>query len=270
MASPSITSITQTSFTSATTAHNVVMPAVVAAGDLLIAIFIYSSELFTITTPTGWTEIWPEESDGAEATLAGFAKDADGTEDGANVDHVTSGSCGGLAFVLRVLAAEWEGTLAGGLFDAAIVEASTASPNPPSLNPGLGSKDFRFVAIEACYFDRVVTAYPTSYADNQLSVNGGVATNLVHMGLASRALTAASDDPGTFTTDSLELSFAQTLAIAPAAAAGGGTVRLAGGSLAGGALAGGKLAYFRNLSPYVKRPGLWLPSYHSKKVLSVA
>lgn len=54
MGFPVILSVTETSFDTNTTSHLVAMPAVVAAGDLLVILFANDADS-TVTTPSGWT-----------------------------------------------------------------------------------------------------------------------------------------------------------------------------------------------------------------------
>ena len=61
---------------------------------------------------------------------------------------------------------------------------------------------------------RIATAYPTSYKNDQLNVRQ-TASNGVGLGVATRQINAASEDPGTFTIDLARQGLATTLAIKP-------------------------------------------------------
>lgn len=68
--------------------HNVPCPAIVTAGQLLIAHLMYENVAIAPTTPSGWTLLHgPEGTTGRRIWV--FGRIADGTEDGSNIDFGT-------------------------------------------------------------------------------------------------------------------------------------------------------------------------------------
>jgi len=91
---------------------------------------------------------------------------------------------------------------------------NSTSPDPDSLSPAGGAKDYLYMVFAG--YERAttdITAFPTNYGSNQinLAVNAGAT-----IGVATRELNAATEDPGVFTLDSAEEWQAFTLAVHPA------------------------------------------------------
>ena len=99
--------------------------------------------------------------------------------------------------------------------------ATSANPNPASLTPTGGAKDWFWIADcvygHASGTDQTTSAYPTNYTSTTDSDPGG-AFGQVRVASAYRALNAASEDPGTFTLTGSLAWIAVTLAVPPAAA----------------------------------------------------
>src|SRR3546814_6272135 len=83
---PVVASVTASTFTSFTDSHAVVMPAAVAAGDLLLT--IVTSYAPSIAAPDGWTQKLQGTFSGA--ALGIFAKVATGAEAGGAVNFETT------------------------------------------------------------------------------------------------------------------------------------------------------------------------------------
>jgi hypothetical protein len=104
---------------------------------------------------------------------------------------------------------------------------TSVNPDPPSLDPAGGSKDFLFISFcgsagEQADDGTYCTAFPTNYTTANLEKTCGTAgTNLGGMiAAAARSLTTAGpEDPGTFTVSENAAWRAQTIAIHPASAA---------------------------------------------------
>jgi len=205
---------TATSVTSSSiTTHTITTPSGVVSGDLLIA-FIGIEDL---TTPgggqfsgvsDGFTEIKDACQGGPNACAGVFFKVSDGTE-GANIT-VTS--------VDAERAAHCMYRISG--FDSAIdpeisagATATSAAPNPDSLTPAGGAKDFLWMVFTAFERDdETITGFPTNYGSNQ--INNAQASGAT-IGVATRNLNAASEDPGAFTLSGSEPWQAFTLAVHP-------------------------------------------------------
>lgn len=216
MAFPVVESVTPTLFGTAATAHLVVMPAVVNAGDLLTTVFANAGNT-TVTTPTGWTQLDTTQAS-TTVRLGSYYRIADGTEDGVTVDFVTAGAVKAVAHVYRHSA--WHGTTPPEVGIAAT--GSSTTPDSPNLIPSWGAVDTGWLALTGTGAGNpTVSAYPTSYTNGNDDAAGGASSSAI--GSARRELNAASDDPAVFTLSASAVWVAQTLAIRPAAAVGGGS-----------------------------------------------
>lgn len=190
--------IVETSYT-ATTSISLNLPAVVNSGDLLIG-FLYqngSDAGAQFTWDAGWTEIL----DSGGIPKAGVAyRFADGTEDGGTVGITALASQNGVGAVVR-----WSGT--DGVTPPEIstgASGTSTSPDPDGVTASWGSDLNTFLALLIADYDSgsdSVDAVPTNYAHISDGVDASpfeVASTGV-FAIATRNLTAASDDPGTFT-----------------------------------------------------------------------
>jgi hypothetical protein len=158
LSTPDVYSITQTTFHTNTTAHNVKMPRTVGAGDLLIALFANDGSA-TVTTPAGWTSL----ATGVSGTLMRgsiYAKVADGTEDTALANVGTINLASGTAFGDFTnnggLAAAFDGgtsentaasaTSVGGVTSGYVGTSITAGPKSIFSCTVYGSNDNGFVS----------------------------------------------------------------------------------------------------------------------------
>ena len=209
MAFPTVQSVTESSFTSASTAHNVSMPATVDSGDLLIVIFSTLSNSVTITTPSGWTLL--NSSTGSSLTrTASYYKVAAGTEDGGTVDFVTSGSDIAVAQCYRITGHNGE------------VEVGTPAtnnninPDCPAVTPSWGAEDTLWIAYYGgADDDATIASAPTSYT-GAVDTNTGLGlNNSCECGSSYRQLNASSEDPGTYAISIAEIWVANTIAVRP-------------------------------------------------------
>ena len=193
---------------------SVTLPASIAAGDLILV--WHASD---ITTTRTWASPWVELLDGLDGdstSSIGIAYlIASGGETAVLVDKSVTERFTALA--VRIAAASWHGTTPPEVSTSAT--GSDTAPDPDSVTASWGSDDNLFIAMAE--YDVVgattVTAYPTSYADNQTE-----ATQIDSCGrvaIASRELAAASDDPAAFTIDPTQGWRAATVVVRPAAAA---------------------------------------------------
>jgi hypothetical protein len=217
-AAPVPTCTTQ-QFSSTVTDHDVTLPGTVNSGDLLIVVMsIYGGNQSTASTPTsGWNEL--EEIDKTnQVKQAIYYKFADGSEGGGTMRVTTTVTFRAVANTCRIT----------GAHASQVPEKSTAAngtsvnPNPPSVTASWGAEDNLFMATYAQQLTTgAASGYPTNYSLAQTSNYCGNVANCPSGGVASRALTNATDDPGTFTTPDNTNWIAQTLVIRPAAAVTG-------------------------------------------------
>lgn len=209
------TLLTQAFGTSSTT-HNVTMPSTVNAGDLLMVIFATADGSITTTTPSGWTSIAIQSSQGAARGQV-FAKIADGTEDSTNVDFVTSSAIRAAAHVYRITKFYAAGTVADAFDIATTNSSASTTPNPPSNTVAWTDRTL-WIAAECHPTNTLASAYPSNYTSGQNSTQSGGGTPECVLSSCRRApLYATTEDPGTFTIGTSQTWATFTIAIRPPA-----------------------------------------------------
>jgi len=197
MAFPVVASITPSHFTTQVTTHNVLMPATVNAGDLLLMIVSATgSTSFTLTPPSGWTAAGLGVS-GTNFRSASYVKDAVGNEDGTTVNVATTQITRMEAQVYRITG--WSGDLRDQIIPpqpSSIVN----NLNPPSHAPPWAQADTLWISVltwRDTASNCTVTGYPASYSGGGTAVTGG---GTAGAGIASawRQLNALTEDPGAF------------------------------------------------------------------------
>ncbi len=197
---------TSTSFEIASaTTHNITLPSGLADGDLAIAFLALDGTNADTTWPSGWTEIKDLASGGNRVSVA--YRFADGTE-GATVDPTTSASRKSAHTAYRI----------SGHDSANPPEISTGvtgggtTIDPDSLSPTGGSDDYVWLAIGCTDGERDFTVFPSGYG-NILEVTSGSGSFGTAISTCDQNITAASEDPGTFTYDVSDQNIGLTLAI---------------------------------------------------------
>lgn len=191
--------------TSVSTPHVVNLPTGITVGDRLIVGICGGSTLTSWTFPTGWSEFLDSNGYGAAY------RDADGTE-GTTISVTPNGVATSTSWSARI-----QGHDPATPPDAATptVSATTGTPNPPSLTPTYGAADTLWLAIVRwASSSTALSASPTNYTTE---INNTVSTS-IRSAVASRALNAATEDPGTFTIAASNATVAGTLAVAGAVA----------------------------------------------------
>lgn len=221
-ASPTVQTTATTSVSTATSTPLINLPASIQAGDLLL-VFLRHTNAGTVTWPgtpdVDWHELFEDSSDASNDVTAMAWREADGTE-GATIT-VTLGAAN------RVAALAWR---ISGAIDpdtqppefATLTTGTSLTPDPGTSTPTGGSQDYLFLAITGMEGENTAApTFPASYVggiDVDTGTGGTVPTNCVAAG-ASRQLTAASDDPGTFTYAGTSDDWtATTVAVHPAGA----------------------------------------------------
>ena len=190
--------------------HALGLPASIAAGDLLVLALttVTTGAPYTVTTPSGWTLFsgFPlSHGDSARVTNI-YWKIASGSE-GATVSVTMS--------TANPYTVHHAYRITGGDGNAPTIASAgpttSTNPDPPSLTPGGGSKEFLWLAfgVRAVAF----SAGPSGYLGYILEA-GQFVTN---MGSAYKQAAASSEDPGAFTaTSGVWVAF--TIAVAPVTA----------------------------------------------------
>ena len=213
---PQIPDLLQRSTESASTAetvHPFAMPIGGAAGDVLVAIYSFDKQLTTVVTldtaasGLNWTDTI------LEATGArGFGGVAWKIAEGDDVLQFTTNvgeQSQAVVFAIR--------NSTGDVTVAAANNGSTNAPNPPNCAPAGGAADhFWLAGAIATVLDDTpavqvaFTGYPSGYV-NRTTLTGQ--PNNPSMAVATRRLTAASENPGAFATDRTDIALAFTVAV---------------------------------------------------------
>lgn len=208
--------VVATSNTTADTSGNAVtvnMPASISAGDLLL-VFVAHDTSATITESggNGWSKI-VDVANGTEVQAAVFAKIAAGGDACALTDNSDNQDTSVVAIrvtghgVSNVSTDITLGTAATG---------TDSNPNPPNCNPGV-AKDYLWLEFFAADDDDDTSTYESTNYAQIAQIQSANSTSSCLCAVASRALNASSENPGTMAMADIEEWVAQTLAIPPAA-----------------------------------------------------
>ena len=206
---PYVVDITSGADPADATSHTVTLPGSIVAGQRLIIAFGLTTNS-NVTFPAGWTEIFDTSVTGA--TLACAYRDCDGTES-STISVGTVANVAAAWAIYRVAAGSFDPNFAP--IAGAAANGSSANPNPPSLTTGWGSTEVLWIAVDAGSTSPPlsVSAYPTNYTGNQVFSFATGGTSNGYVILATRNLTAATEDPGTFTTSISDIWVANTIAV---------------------------------------------------------
>ena len=200
---------------------DVTMPATVEANDLLL-MFVSGGDNNSFDAVSGWTQKTNAFGSPNNANLAIYAKKAVGNEDGATVNVTGGGTNQKTALVYRILADTWSQDLDDVVVGTPVLDTNTWFADPPNLSPGytLNTLWFAVGAIQSGSINPFVDS-PDNYGTVQSVSSGGSAPGFHRLGVATRELNAASDNPTRFEVNSAvrQDSVAQTLAVRPAKAA---------------------------------------------------
>lgn len=195
--SPVVSAVnTGTDSTTGVTSSTVNLPASIASGDLLIAIFAADATPGTITWPAGWTQLFTSR-------ISVAYKIATGSE-GSTMTVTTVNSVPTGWRTMRIT--NWHGTTPP---ESANTTGSSTNANPPSLTPSWGTDETLWIAAmggPAC----TISGFPSGFTGNQYSKN-----TTASIGVATLGERAASKDPGTFTNTTFGWG-AATIAVRPA------------------------------------------------------
>lgn len=188
------------------------LPAGIQSGDLLVLI-LNTVAADTHSTPTGWTALALNNGDPAsDDTTSIWYRVANGSEGSSvTVSCTTSDKFAAICWRITGAATPELSTMATGADDA---------PDPPSLTPSGGTKDYLWLWLGAWEGEQqppLPTGNPTNYSNPVGAHTGTVGftdTNARVAG-ASRQINAASEDPPSWTISSANNWRAWTLAVPP-------------------------------------------------------
>lgn len=183
------------------TNHSLNLPTGIVAGELLIMTLgaFNISQVPVLSFPGGWTRQYTKSVNGQNAHEV-WIKTATGSE-GSTISVTADVAASIAQKVARV--SNWRSV---SVSTGATGQSTT--PNPDSLDPGLGLDKFLWLALSGGF---VTPSGPPSNYENFDTISQGVSD----IGIATRFLAASSEDPGAFGGGTSNFWDACTVAIAP-------------------------------------------------------
>ena len=202
-----------TSVTMSALAHVVTLPASISTGDRLF-IFYNANDGAETPSASGWTALLGPITQLTSGRLGILTRKANGAE-GASVTVDWTGKVTAAYLAMRISA---EHATTPPEITTAVIANSNA-PNSSGLSPSWGSDDTLWLAA---FMSR--SANPTSYTPptNYTSRGTQNGSGNAALAVASRALAAASEDPGAWALGAAVDWNAYTIGVRPVPTAGGG------------------------------------------------
>jgi hypothetical protein len=177
------------------------------AGNLIIIEFYCETNGAGPTTPAGYTA-WPSgnKTSGGDLQMTVFYKIASAGETGVTISHGNNET----TWTVREVAAPKQ-TIDFGT----PVAATTTTPDPPAVTPAAGSGAYLIVAgasYEINGASQAISAYPAGYSNGTNSLGAG-SGNTVSGASAEKAIVGTTENPGTLTLASNNISIAYTYAV---------------------------------------------------------
>lgn len=200
---------------------SVTLPGSIASGDLLVVLFAPNNNILQ-SVPTGWTKI-KELQLISSSNLMGFVlvRVADGSEGTSlNITLFNSGSVKWSAVAWRITGSDTSTTPE----ISSDTSASSTTPDPLSLSPAGGSKDYLALWLGVSNNQPTMppSGVPTNYS-NAVGVKSGgtgsAASKSTAFGASRQLSGASSEDPPSWTIDTSSAWAAWTLMVYPSAAA---------------------------------------------------
>lgn len=195
-----------------TTSHTVTLPSGIVSGDLIVLCFACDDlgGAIAVSWPAGYNEIFDTSSQGTHLSVAWRL--ADGGE-GANITVTTNNSETSSHACYRI---SGQRGVSPPVEVSAGATGSSVSPNPDSLTPTGGAKDYLWIAAHGHDGNlRTTTGIGANYSSKvstEVGTLGGCG-----VGCAQRDLNAASEDPGVFTISVSDGWVAATVVVHPKA-----------------------------------------------------
>lgn len=174
----------------------------VGSGTMFVVIVRNGSwDANSIDWPAGWTELVEKQSFGS---LSVGVRVKDGSEGSTITVSTPVHTVPGWAWV----AYDIDGPTA-----LTSIEGAVDPWDPPNLSPSWGEDDNLWLAVASTVEDGDFTAPPTNYTNMQKARTGGSTDYDCAVATAQRELAAASEDPGAFSSSTLNGSSFATLAM---------------------------------------------------------
>lgn len=205
-ASPTVAARTQSATSPGDTSHSLDLPAGISAGETLICEFSASGQAGggapTVTWPGDWTSYFSGSVGGTSPIRLELAwHKATGSE--TSPITVTTNNAERSAHNCRRIAGAADPTI-NPPEAATAATGTSATPDPGTLTPGGGSKDYLWLAtagygVVAGSCAPLVSVYPSGYSNGLEVLSGGGNDFEGRLASAEKQSTASSENPGTFT-----------------------------------------------------------------------
>ncbi len=214
MAFPTVANTNTTNGTGATANAAVNLPASIKAGQLLIVLHRCSAA-GAHGYPAGWNELFDDASDGSTNQTSCAWRKADGSEGATITVTQTSSKFASLAYAIDGAESP---TVQPPEF-ATLVTGSSTIPDPGTVTPTGGSKDYLFLWMGGWEGEQTSppASQPTNYTNPIGADSGtaGVVTTNCRVASARRTNTATSENPGTWTISVTDDWTATVIAVHP-------------------------------------------------------
>lgn len=203
-------SVTTTPFGSASTDHQVEIPAVLD-GERLLCQFV-NRTTSSVTTPSGWT-LLNSTAAAAESRASWYYRDVSADADATTVNFVTSGSCEAVGIVYQLKAGSFNASQAPEISSASSNIGSSIGTNTLTQSWGSTSRTL-YISGYAIGAIGNATAYPTNHINRRVTGQSSAnASTGCAWGAAMRYGVLASQGSANFTHSSSGWSVAHTVAV---------------------------------------------------------
>jgi len=203
-----------------TSSHVIGLPDDSVVGNLLIGIHCVNENggPFPITWDASFTQFFDLRHDDNGCRLSIAYRQVDDTE-GTTITNTTPSDRRSVAMIHRIEQAANPSTqvpqASTGATNSGGGPGFDANPDPDSLTPNDGAKDYLWLAVEGNKNNTPVTVSPTDYLELVNIGNAVSSSGRVQVACAERNLNAAVEDPGAFTIATARHWVACTIAIHP-------------------------------------------------------
>lgn len=195
----------------ASSSHVVTMPSGIVAGELLFVV-AHTDDLASasgMSASAGWTEVCDVANTNTHR-LAAYSKIAEGSD---SLTITLSTSSERLNYIC------WRISGARAVYASGTTQTgSSTSHNPPTCAPGVGAKDFLWIAVagELSAGDTAYSSFSSGYGNtNNMAAFTRSGTAIHLLGTCEKTANGSSEDPGTFTALVNSQFIAKTFAIEP-------------------------------------------------------
>lgn len=194
------------------TTHPVNVPAV-TAGDLqLIIVNAAASTSYTISTPSGWTQLY--NSANGNLRGAAFYREAPSTSGATTVNITISAGQRLTAVAYTITGHDTVPALADIISVSAGATGTSTTPNPSSVSVSWHDTGEKTLALAVAHSAAGASvSYPSGYSDGQTAYTGVFNYFHARTSVAEKNIEAASEDPGSFTLGDSQLWMARTIVI---------------------------------------------------------